>query len=652
MHKSIATVSMSGTLPEKLEAIAAAGFDGIELFENDFIGFRGTAGELRARAADLGLSIDLYQPFRDFEGMPEPQFRKSLERAERKFDLMQALGVPLMLCCSNTSPLAMDDQALAAAHLHELAERASRRGLRVGFEALAWGRHTRYYGQAWSIVQQAEHPDLGLILDSFHTLSLHDDPAGIADIPGDRIFFLQMADAPLLSMDVMQWARHHRNFPGQGELDVERFLLQTLRSGYAGPLSLEIFNDVFREASNRRIAVDAMRSLRYLENRVLNRLQTVQARPEPAGVVQGPQAQVQVPLLSLPPAPSLKAIAFVEFAVDEPHAELLGAVLQKTGFTREGDHRSKAATLYRKGHAALVLNTEPGSFARARFGSFGASVCAIGLCVDDPDGALERATALCSMPFDSPVGPGEIVTPAIVSPGGIVIHFIPSALGQTGLFGADFALERPWSAADAAGTVIDHVALCLNLDQRDTWVLFARAVLGLASEAREQYADPYGLTSSLGVSSGERSVRLVLAVSQSQRTRATLAANAQGGVAVSHISLSTDDIFAEVRAWRDKGVAFVAIPGNYYDDLATRFDLDPDLLARLRNHGVLFDRDAAGDYFHIYTEDVSERFCFELTQRSDGYAGYGASNSAIKLAAQAQAGAGRGTELARRSRFV
>ena len=123
MHRSIATVSLSGTLRQKLEAIFAAGFDGIELFENDFINFNGSAAELGRITKDLGLSIDLYQPFRDFEAMPEPQFRRSLERAERKFDLMQAMGAPLVLCCSNTSPATIDDPALAAAQLHELAER-------------------------------------------------------------------------------------------------------------------------------------------------------------------------------------------------------------------------------------------------------------------------------------------------------------------------------------------------------------------------------------------------------------------------------------------------------------------------------------------------------------------------------------------------
>jgi 4-hydroxyphenylpyruvate dioxygenase len=278
MHRSIATVSLSGTLRQKLEAIAAAGFDGFELFEADFVNFKGTAAQLRSIAADLGLSIDLYQPFRDFEGMPEPQFRRSLERAERKFDLMEAMGAPMVLCCSNTSPLAIDDPALAAAQLHELAERAACRNLRVGFEALAWGRHTSLYGQAWDIVQRAGHSHLGLILDSFHTLSLKDDPAGIADIPGDKIYFLQMADAPLLSMDVLQWARHHRSFPGQGDFDVVGFFEQVLRAGYTGPLSLEIFNDIFRETPNRRTAVDAMRSLLYLESEARQRLDAPDAQ--------------------------------------------------------------------------------------------------------------------------------------------------------------------------------------------------------------------------------------------------------------------------------------------------------------------------------------------------------------------------------------
>lgn len=67
MQRSIATVSLSGTLPEKLEAIAAAGFDGVEIFENDLLHYDGSPRDVRRLCADLDLEILLFQPFRDFE---------------------------------------------------------------------------------------------------------------------------------------------------------------------------------------------------------------------------------------------------------------------------------------------------------------------------------------------------------------------------------------------------------------------------------------------------------------------------------------------------------------------------------------------------------------------------------------------------------
>jgi 4-hydroxyphenylpyruvate dioxygenase len=98
--KCIATVCLSGTLPEKLEAAAAAGFDGIEIFENDLLNFDGSPDRVRQMAADLGLAIMLYQPFRDFEAMPRELFARNLARAERKFDVMAELGVETVLVSS------------------------------------------------------------------------------------------------------------------------------------------------------------------------------------------------------------------------------------------------------------------------------------------------------------------------------------------------------------------------------------------------------------------------------------------------------------------------------------------------------------------------------------------------------------------------
>ncbi|KAF1061107.1 MAG: Inosose isomerase [Pseudomonas citronellolis] len=242
MQRSIATVSLSGTLPEKLEAIAAAGFDGVEIFENDLLYYDGSPRDVRKLCADLGLAITLFQPFRDFEGCRRDRLARNLDRAERKFDLMQELGTDLVLVCSNTAADSLSEREVLIDDLRQLAERAGARGLRIGYEALAWGRHVNTWQQVWDIVRHADHPALGVLLDSFHTLSIKGDPAGIAEIPGDRIFFVQMADAPLLAMDVLEWSRHFRCFPGQGDFDLANFLAPILRSGYRGPLSLEIFN--------------------------------------------------------------------------------------------------------------------------------------------------------------------------------------------------------------------------------------------------------------------------------------------------------------------------------------------------------------------------------------------------------------------------
>ena len=124
MQTSIATVSLSGGLAEKLEAIAAAGFRGVEIFESDLLSFNGTPKDVARHGRDLGLKIVTFQPFRDFEGMPEPQRSRTFDRAERKFDLMQELGCDLLMVCSNVSPDSLGGIDRAAADFHELGERA------------------------------------------------------------------------------------------------------------------------------------------------------------------------------------------------------------------------------------------------------------------------------------------------------------------------------------------------------------------------------------------------------------------------------------------------------------------------------------------------------------------------------------------------
>src|SRR6185369_3163510 len=169
-----------------------------EIFENDFTCFDGSARDVARMCGDLGLHICAPQPFRDFEGLPEPQRKQAFRRAERKFDLMQELGTDLLLVCSNVSPVALGGIDRAADDLRALGERANARGLRVGFEALAWGRYVNDYRDAWEIVRRADHNSIGIILDSFHALAPSFPVGAIRAIPADRIFLVQLADAPQL----------------------------------------------------------------------------------------------------------------------------------------------------------------------------------------------------------------------------------------------------------------------------------------------------------------------------------------------------------------------------------------------------------------------------------------------------------------------
>ena len=204
-------------------------------------------------------------------------------------------------------------------------------GVVLAFEALAWGRHIFRTGQAWDVVQRADHPALTLAVDTFHLLSRGDDASALAGIPGERIGFLQVADAPLLRMDVLEWSRHHRCFPGQGTLDVAGVVAAVLEAGYAGPVSLEVFSDVVREAPAGETAADAVRSLAYLDDEVARRRGRTPAAP-------AAPAAVDPAFLELPATPSTEDL------------------LRRLGFDLVGWHRHKAVARWRRGAAEVLLN--------------------------------------------------------------------------------------------------------------------------------------------------------------------------------------------------------------------------------------------------------------------------------------------------------
>jgi 4-hydroxyphenylpyruvate dioxygenase len=560
----------------------------------------------------MGLKLYAFQPFRDFEGMPEPQRARAFSRAEHKFDLMQELGTDLLLVCSNVSPASLGGIDRAAADLHELGERASKRGLKVGFEALAWGRHVNDYRDAWEIVRRTEHPNIGVVLDSFHALAHGLPVAPIRAIPGDRIFLVQLADAPKLDLDILSWSRHFRCFPGQGNLPLAAFKEAVNATGYDGPVSLEIFNDQFRSGSAVRVAIDGLRSLIALDD-------TLAAKAPPGAAAR------------LPARTRTHGVGFIEFAVDEDTARELETLFGQLGFRLTGRHLSKSVQRWTQGGIDLVLNTETDGFAHAHYIGHGPGVCAIGIDVSDVATTMARAEALKARSFMQPVGPGELEIPAIRGVGGSLIYFIEPH-GEN--WDRDFAaIAEPGHAPML--TVVDHIAQSMHYDEMLSWLLFYTSILDLERMQEHDIADPGGLVQSQALATPDGSLRIVLNGSVATRTLSARFLSEFFGSGVQHIAFATDDIFAAVDAMRARGLTFLDIPDNYYDDIEARYDLDAAMLAALRRNHILYDREGDGEFFQIYTHVFAERFFFEIVERRN-YQGFGAANASIRLAAQSR----------------
>ena len=619
MQTAIATVSLSGTLNEKLEAIANAQFRGVEIFENDLLTFNGAPAEVSRMIEDLGLRTITFQPFRDFEGMPEPQRTRVFARAERKFDVMQELGCDLLLVCSNVSPDAVGGIDRAAADFRELGDRAAKRGLRVAFEALAWGRHVNDYRDAWEVVRRADHPAVGLVLDSFHILARGTDLAPIRAIPRDRISLVQIADAPMLDMDYLSWSRHYRCFPGQGDLAIPAFMAALQATGFDGLLSLEIFSDRFRAGSARRVAIDGQRSLLFM----LDELRHT------AGVEISGAAQ-------LPPRSRVEALEFLEFAVDQPAAATLEQVLQGLGFARTGVHKSKAVTRWRQGEINIVVNRETEGFAHSFNITHGTSVCAMALRVDNAAATIERAVKLLDQPFRQAVGPGELDIPAVRGVGGSLLYFVDGKTELGRLWDVDFERVDTSGLKGAGLTRFDHLSQSMQYEEMLTWLLFYTSLFDLRKAPVQDIIDPGGVVHSQAVEDERGAIRLVLNASQSRHTLASRFLDDFFGSGVQQIALATDYIFRTVEELGARGVELLPIPDNYYDDLEARTDLEAAQINRLRAGNILYDRDGGAEFFQVYTRTLEGGFFFEIVERRGGYHGYGAINAPIRLAAQAR----------------
>ena len=226
---TLSTTSVTGDLKQKLEKIAAAGFTGIELNETDLIGYFGSAKNIGDIAASLGLSIEILKPFHDFEGLSGTEHKEKFQQLDHKLSLMGDLQAKILLIGSSTHKNASGDKEKIIEDMSKLAERVESAGFKAAYMALPWAKHIKKETQALEIINAVNNPTLGLALNSYFSLADGSQSARLRDISGDRIFHVQLSDAPRLDFDISRLKSHFGLLPSQGGLNLESFIRVLVR---------------------------------------------------------------------------------------------------------------------------------------------------------------------------------------------------------------------------------------------------------------------------------------------------------------------------------------------------------------------------------------------------------------------------------------
>jgi 4-hydroxyphenylpyruvate dioxygenase len=257
-------------------------------------------------------------------------------------------------------------------------------------------------------------------------------------------------------------------------------------------------------------------------------------------------------------------------------------------------------------------------------------VRAVAVESSDPGESGERAQALLAPAIPRRYGPGEADLFAVAAPDGTSVFFCRTDDGDASSWLSDFEPIGDVGEARPGGiTVVDHVALSQPQYYLDEAALFYQSVFGLHRSDSVEIADPYGLVRSRAVTNEDRRVRLLLNVPSLGGGRLPESAGFQ------HIAFGCDDIFATAQRIRAGQLPTLSIPGNYYEDLAARTDLEPASIAAMRELSILYDfDDRGGAFYHFYTAMFGRRMFFEVVQRVGGYDGYATPNTPVRMAAQ------------------
>lgn len=179
------------------------------------------------------------------------------EVAQRAFRVAEILGCECVVACASSAAGDLDD---AASDFADLCSQASRFGVKVALEFLGGAQQIKDLRTAWQIVEEADAPNGGLVIDTFHFYKGGSDVADLEPVTGDKVYLLHISDCPDLPREELE--DRHRVFPGAGVIPIEVIAAEVVNKGYRGYFSLELFNEDYWASDPFLVAQQGLQSLR------------------------------------------------------------------------------------------------------------------------------------------------------------------------------------------------------------------------------------------------------------------------------------------------------------------------------------------------------------------------------------------------------
>lgn len=290
--------------------------------------------------------------------------------------------------------------------------------------------------------------------------------------------------------------------------------------------------------------------------------------------------------------------------------------------------RDRASYVLQQNKLRFVLTTsmDPDSEISQHCKLHGDGVKVLALWVDDATKSYEETVARGGVGVRPPKSikdeNGEIITASIKTYGD-TLHTFVERKNYTGAFMPGFQPMKSKMKTSSVGLkYVDHCVGNVELGKMDEWVEFYEKVMGfslLATFDDKDISTEYTALMSKVVTNGNGYVKFPLNEPADGKKKSQIEEylDFYRGPGVQHIAIATDNIIETVTELRNRGVEFLYVPDNYYDDVLDRVGSIQEEFEPLRKLNILIDRDEEGYLLQIFTKPLEDRptLFFEIIQR-------------------------------------